>query len=506
MSFPKAIILTLLFIFQTASAQVSISEIMYDLSGTDTGREWLEITNSGSGSVTVATSTWKFFEADTNHSLSLFQGSVVIPSGGFAVIVDNPQKFLLDWPQFSGTIFDSVFSLGNTGEVVALKSATSTVVDEVAYASSMGAVGDGNSLQKVGSVWMTLSPTPGSANQSGQGADSGGGSGNSPATTTPDTTSSDEDYSSEEVSASGGGKTSWPVEPQIVSRIVGPSVAIAGADVVFRGEAVGLDKKPIKNIRYLWNFGDGATKEGESVMHAYNFPAEYVVILEASSGNFLGSSRVRVKIVPADIIVGEVVSGLDGKIELVNKAKQELDLSWWRVRSGNQFFTLPKNTKILPAGHLPLSSSVIGFPVVDTDVALLYPNGSLAYKYEKVGSADVPISIAISVPEVEPTVSEMPKVSVLPEDVPESDNKPVSAIPISSAMLAQTASVASAAILDKSDATDSNVVSASIRPSLWLYGVGGVIILGLGFALFPRPVEKFTEPKSVADEYSIVED
>ena len=161
--------LVILFWSRGVCAQIVITEIMYDLSGTDTGREWVEITNSGSGSVTVATSTWKFFEADTNHNLSLFQGSVVIPAGGFAVIVDNPAKFLLDWPNFSGTIFDSVFSLGNTGEAVAIKSDASTNVDQVTYASTMGAAGDGNSLQKFGGAWTALAPTAGDANQNGQG-------------------------------------------------------------------------------------------------------------------------------------------------------------------------------------------------------------------------------------------------------------------------------------------------------------------------------------------------
>lgn len=497
MRFSKTILFILLFWNQTAAAQISISEIMYDVSGSDTGREWIEITNSGSVSVTVATSTWKFFEADTNHSLSLFQGSVVVPAGGFAVIADNPAKFLTDWPQFSGTIFDSAFSLGNTGELVAIKSDTGTVVDEFAYASSMGGAGDGNSLQKVNGAWTALTPTPGAVNRNGQSGFLEGQGTNSPvATTTPDATSFEENVSS----PFDSGKTSWPVEPQIVSRIVGPVLGIAGADVVFRGEAVGLDKKPIKNARYLWNFGDGATKEGESVMHAYNFPAEYVVILEVASGHYEGASRVRIKIIPADIVVGSVAAGFDGKIELLNNSAQELDLSWWRIKSGNQFFTLPKNTKILPSGRLPLSAAVMGFAVDDSDVSLLYPNGVGAYKFEKV--VEIPPA-NIPKDETFARVSETLAAPALPEISVPPDPRPVSKSLESPKALAQTASVA-LAVAQETDTDDPTNTSAGESSPLWLYGLGGVIMLGLGFALYPKTSAP-PAVKNPADEYEIIE-
>ncbi|MCR4281332.1 MAG: lamin tail domain-containing protein, partial [Candidatus Kaiserbacteria bacterium] len=45
----------------TASAQVVISEIMYDLeTGSDSGREWVEVFNSGGSSVNLT--DWKVSE------------------------------------------------------------------------------------------------------------------------------------------------------------------------------------------------------------------------------------------------------------------------------------------------------------------------------------------------------------------------------------------------------------------------------------------------------------
>ncbi|MES2087693.1 MAG: hypothetical protein V4467_01725 [Patescibacteria group bacterium] len=137
---------------------------MYDAFGADGGREWVEITNVGLEAVTISTSTWKFLEGETNHKLSLFQGSPTILSGGFAVIADDPKKFLTDWPQFVGTIFDSTFSLSQTGEILILKSSSTTVEDTVSYTGEKTYL-EGNSLQKINGSWKSLPPTPGHVNQ-----------------------------------------------------------------------------------------------------------------------------------------------------------------------------------------------------------------------------------------------------------------------------------------------------------------------------------------------------
>src|SRR3989344_6229310 len=83
-----------------SSAQVQINEVMYDLSGTDTDREWIEIYNSGSG--TVDLSSWKFFEGNTNHALNNASGGTSLAAGSYAIIADDSAQFLLDWPSFSG--------------------------------------------------------------------------------------------------------------------------------------------------------------------------------------------------------------------------------------------------------------------------------------------------------------------------------------------------------------------------------------------------------------------
>src|SRR3989344_597375 len=148
----------------SALAQVVITEIMYDLqSGADGGREWIEVHNGGTTAIPLG--TWKLFENGTAHKITAVSVTGVLAPGSYAVIADNAAKFQVDWPQLTGQLFDSAFSLGNSGETLVLRNASSTDIDTASYQSSMGAAGDGNSLNRVssGTSFIARSPTPGAA-------------------------------------------------------------------------------------------------------------------------------------------------------------------------------------------------------------------------------------------------------------------------------------------------------------------------------------------------------
>jgi hypothetical protein len=125
-----------------SNAQVMITEIMYDLkAGSDSGREWIEVYNAGP--ISIEANILKLFENGVNHKIS---GTILQPSS-YAIIADNPDKFKADWPNYSGTLFDSAFALGNEGDSLELRDASSTL-DTVSFTKSHGAAGDGNSLNR----------------------------------------------------------------------------------------------------------------------------------------------------------------------------------------------------------------------------------------------------------------------------------------------------------------------------------------------------------------------
>jgi hypothetical protein len=131
----KVIVLIALLIALSFSvyAEVMISEIMYNPDGSDTGREWIEVYNSGSSDVNIQ--SWKLREENSNHAIASFQGDYIIPSQGFMIIARNGNSFLLDHPGYFGDIVTATFSLSNTGENISILDSSFTDQDDLIYAN-----------------------------------------------------------------------------------------------------------------------------------------------------------------------------------------------------------------------------------------------------------------------------------------------------------------------------------------------------------------------------------
>jgi hypothetical protein len=147
-----------------------------------------------------------------------------------------------------------------------------------------------------------------------------------------------------------------------------------------KAELTGLDKKPLTSGRIIWSFGDGTTKEGYSVSHTWQFPGEYMVVAEASSGIYNASSRQKIFLSKADVAISRFNKGNDGFIELKNNASNDLDLSFFILKANDKQFILPKNTII------PASSSIV-VPNTTTSIYegdplyLSYPNGGQGFVF-----------------------------------------------------------------------------------------------------------------------------
>lgn len=350
-------------------ASVSISEVMYDPAGADDGHEWVEVYNSGAS---FDLSKWKLFEGGTNHGISAYAGGSTLATGGYAVLVDNPSKFLTDWPQFSGQIFDTVFSggLNNTnGEALILRNDSLVDIDSITYSPTLGANGDGNSLQKVGSSFTAFSPTPGSAISGGSPpSTSGGGS-----------TSTETSGSSSASSTSSNSGGSYFIEPKISVSAGGDRVVVASAGTVFEGRVQGLKGEAISNARLVWNFGNGESLEGRSVLYAFPYPGRYAVILDASSEIYSATVRFTVTVVPAQVSVTEVNSDF---VEITNNSNIELNLGLWQLSADGQTFRFPANTILFPHESVAISNIATRLaPSSPRAVTLLYPNGTLAAAY-----------------------------------------------------------------------------------------------------------------------------
>jgi len=320
-------------------AQVEITEVMYDLEGSDSGREWIEIYNTTTTDVDLF--GWKLFEAETNHKVNsvVEGGATVLPAQSYALIVDNFEKFKVDYPSFSGLVFDSAFSLSNSGENFILRNSELVDIDGVNYLAEWGSSGDGQSLQKVNSNWVSAIPTPGGANST----DSQFVAESDPEDT-PDDIPDEVSPPTTTTNPPIAPVITYKIEPQVFAYIL-PTLnkPIAGASFVFEGDSRGLLDEPLQNAVYQWTFGDGGRAEGQKVLYTYQYPGDYVLILQVVSGKYTGIDRLEVKVLPSDILISDVgFTNGDQFIEIYNPSTYELNLSWWILRNGKDHFTFQK--------------------------------------------------------------------------------------------------------------------------------------------------------------------
>lgn len=377
--------------FFSVSAQVLISEIMYDLDGSDTDREWVEIFNSG-GEIDLT--GWKFDDGDSSkHGLNLppkngGQGSFILSAGAYAILADNASTFLSEHAGFSAIVIDTLVSLSNTGEIIAILNKEGVISDSVNYASDWGAKGDGNSLQKIGDKWLVGAPTPGAENAESQTL--------SAPSSFPDEVSSDGSIGSQ--SSSVGSDSS--LSKQTIFPNAGPDRnVIAGASIVFEGEALGIKKEALLNARYVWNFGDGETAEGKKVIHTYRYPGEHVVVLNVASGERSVSDKAVVIVTESKMSISGILSGQDGYVEILNGSSKEADISWWQIGDGVKTFVIPSETVILPSKKIRFANSVTKLAPSEENLTFYYPSGKVAYRYSNS-------KLSLVAPTLTPTYSE----------------------------------------------------------------------------------------------------
>src|SRR3989344_3306745 len=114
-----------------------------------------------------------------------------------------------------------------------------------------------------------------------------------------------------------------PPEPTIFADAGSDRTVIVGADVEFDGRAYNRNKESVDHVRFLWNFGDGATAEGPSVLHHFEYPGQYAVMLYIAEDRTSVSDKIIVTAEPARLAFSAIS---DGSVSIQNLAGRDLDL------------------------------------------------------------------------------------------------------------------------------------------------------------------------------------
>ncbi len=99
-----------------------------------TGHEWIEIWNKGAEPVDMA--GWKLWEengSSQNHKLTTSTTDAILAPGEYGVIAQDDVNFLLDYPNFLGSVFDSSFTLNEGGEEIGLIDAGGNFLEKFTY-------------------------------------------------------------------------------------------------------------------------------------------------------------------------------------------------------------------------------------------------------------------------------------------------------------------------------------------------------------------------------------
>ena len=346
---------------------VSISEIMYDPQGSDTGREWVEIFNDTADMLNLT--TWKFFESNTNHGISSFSSTVSIPVNGYGIIADNPAKFLIDYPNYNGVLYDSSFSLSNSGELIVLKDGSGSQIDSVNYSPALGGNDDGSTLSLLiaSSSWTRGRATPGEENV--------------------------EELKIAQVTIAPAPMSAPSAD--IMLLLPEEKIVVAGADSEFSTKAVTNSRKTIDGLNYTWSFGDGGMKVGKSTTYHYSYPGVYTAVVQADNESYIEKGRTRVKVIAPELeIIGNGIGTGGAYVDLKNKGQHELDLSDWILDVNSNFYTLPKNTLAeansvtrISGNALSFSTSTIESIKNNFNARLLYPDHSVMLRYSEATSS-----------------------------------------------------------------------------------------------------------------------
>ncbi len=370
-----AIVLFFISLINNAKA-ISISEIMYDPAGSDTGREWVEIFNDTSGDIDFT--SWKFNEAGTNHGITAYSVDKIIRAGSYGVIADNPAKFLIDNPGYTGVLYDSSFSLSNSGELIVLKDNSLIAIDSINYSASIGGNDDGSTLSFINSSWTRGMATPGVVN-------------------------TEELIATSTVSTTTSSLVISPVLsvalPDIFLLIPEKINAIAGADKVFSVKAVNSTRKEIDGLEYVWSFGDGGTKTGKNVSYHYSYPGVYNVVVEASGIGYFERNRLKAIVTAPQISIIESNVGVAGLyIDLKNNSQTEVDISDWILDINSEFYTIPKNTILSANSITKISGNSLGVSTSTINsiqngfinTKLFYPDHSFVLNFNATTSVVIP--------------------------------------------------------------------------------------------------------------------
>ena len=293
-----------------------------------------------------------------SEKLTVSSGEVVGETGDLSLTSSSPtgefSSSNTNWQAVTKVTWNSTWS--NRSFYYRDSSAGSPTITATLTTRTSNQTWSGTQVITIGSGNNTQAETSGTGNAVSGDNSGSGESGSLSAHTEPTTLSA---FSSQaELNVSAGRKRVAPV----------------GVPLEFRSKVSGSSKSN-DYLEIWWSFGDGTMVAGTTVLHTYQLPGVYQVVVNARQGESRATSRTTVEITKPSV---SLVSASPEFVELSNKDRQEINLGGWQLKTAGKSFSFPSDTIIAGGASLKLASSVSRLGAANlNNLALYSPDGQM---------------------------------------------------------------------------------------------------------------------------------
>ena len=133
-------------------------------------------------------------------------------------------------------------------------------------------------------------------------------------------------------------------------------LVMAGAEIEFSAEVTaGSDAR----VNFDWSFGDGSSSSGQTVTHVYDHPGIYNVVVNAEGAGGEAVDRTKVQVVTADLALN--LSENKEAVVVTNNTDWEVNVGGFIIASGEESFSLARDTIIEPNNEIHINLQRLGF-------------------------------------------------------------------------------------------------------------------------------------------------
>lgn len=327
----KYIFVCLFFVFALpVQAAVTINEVAWMGTAGSANDEWVELYNNGTSEVSL--DGWTLSDG---MSLEIpLAGSLA--GGAYAVLERTDDASA---PGSAFLIYTG--ALTNTGATLSLYQADGSLGDRIFGGEGWENIGGDNvtkeTAQYTSAGWITARATPGQPSAADE--------------VTPEEEEEEEEVPVRvsDTEKNNQSTQTLHLDPRTpITTISAPTQVYENQTIMLEAQTAGLAKGVLQSLSHAWNFGDTYTASGESVIHHFQHPGEYVVTLHSAYKDYEATDRQRIVVLPVAL---SLQRNAHGHLLVHNDARYEMDISGYRLM-GDQTFYFPQRSIMLPGATI----------------------------------------------------------------------------------------------------------------------------------------------------------